>query len=200
MFSFGQLALPAVANSHVVVREWKDDLGLLRKVVPGRADRSYGIQVARLAGLPPAVVARAREILAGLERDELTRGGRPSLSGSSSASSQQQLGLFVAPAAQDDHLRRRLREIDVNHLTPMQALTLIAELKDEAGVIVSTPQLHKAQRSQFPTPDAQNAQRRARDQCKVHLRVIRRFVFGSSLSCLRVWALGVGNRRWALWR
>ncbi len=74
-------ALPSVANFHVVVREWKDDIVFLRKVVPGRSDRSYGIQVARLAGLPPAVVARAREILNGLERDELSRGGRPSLSG-----------------------------------------------------------------------------------------------------------------------
>ena len=74
-------ALPSVANFHVVVREWKDDLVFLRKVVPGRSDRSYGIQVARLAGLPPAVVARAREILNGLERDELSRGGRPSLNG-----------------------------------------------------------------------------------------------------------------------
>ena len=54
-----------VVNFHVVVREWKDDLVFLHKVVPGRADRSYGIQVARLAGLPPVVVARAREILAG---------------------------------------------------------------------------------------------------------------------------------------
>src|SRR3954466_14572953 len=89
-------ALPSVANFHVVVREWKDDLVLLRKVVPGRADRSYGIQVARLAGLPPAVVARAREILAGLERDALSRGGRPSMSGAPS-SRQQQLGLFQAP-------------------------------------------------------------------------------------------------------
>jgi DNA mismatch repair protein MutS len=126
-------ALPSVANFHVVVREWKDDLVLLRKVVPGRADRSYGIHVARLAGLPPAVVARAREILAGLERDELSRGGRPSLSGSPSASSQQQLGLFAAAAGADDPVRRRLREIDVNHLTPIQALTLLAELKTEAG-------------------------------------------------------------------
>jgi DNA mismatch repair protein MutS len=126
-------ALPSVANFHVVVREWKDDLVLLRKVVPGRADRSYGIHVARLAGLPPAVVARAREMLAGLERDELSRGGRPSLSGSPSASSQQQLGLFAAAAGADDPVRRRLREIDVNHLTPIQALTLLAELKTEAG-------------------------------------------------------------------
>jgi DNA mismatch repair protein MutS len=125
-------AIPGVANYHVVVREWKDDLVLLRKVVPGRADRSYGIQVARLAGLPPAVVARAREILSGLERDELSRGGRPSLSGSQAAS-QQQLGLFVAPAGDDDPLRRRLRELDVNQLTPIQALTLLAELKDGAG-------------------------------------------------------------------
>jgi DNA mismatch repair protein MutS len=125
-------AIPGVANFHVVVREWKDDLVLLRKVVPGRADRSYGIQVARLAGLPPAVVSRAREILAGLERDELSRGGRPSLSGSDAAS-QRQLGLFAAPAAADDPLRRRLREIDVDHLTPMQALSLLADLKNEAA-------------------------------------------------------------------
>ena len=125
-------AIPSVANFHVVVREWKDDLVLLRKVVPGRADRSYGIQVARLAGLPPAVVSRAREILAGLERDELSRGGRPSLSGSQSAL-QPQLGLFAAPVDADDPLRRRLRELDVNHLTPMQALTLLADLKHEAG-------------------------------------------------------------------
>ena len=72
-------ALPGVANCHVAVREWHDDIVFLRKVLDGRSDRSYGIQVARLAGLPPAVVSRARDILGGLERDELTRGGRPSL-------------------------------------------------------------------------------------------------------------------------
>ncbi len=124
-------ALSSVANFHVVVREWKDDLVLLRKVVPGRADRSYGIQVARLAGLPPAVVARAREILAGLEHDELSRGGRPSLSGAP-RDTQQQLGLFHA-TPDDDPIRRRLRDLDVNQLTPLQALTLLAELKDQAG-------------------------------------------------------------------
>ena len=124
-------AVPGVANFHVVVREWNDDLVLLRKVVPGRADRSYGIQVARLAGLPDSVVSRAREILSGLERDELSRGGPPSLSGAPAAS-QQQLGLFQAPAEADDPLRQRLREIDVNQLTPLKALTLLAELKDAA--------------------------------------------------------------------
>jgi DNA mismatch repair protein MutS len=125
-------ALPSVANFHVVVREWKDDIVFLRKVVPGRSDRSYGIQVARLAGLPPVVVGRAREILNGLERDELSRGGRPSLSGEA-ARDQQQPGLFQAPASGDDALHTRLREIDINALTPLQALTLLAELKKEAG-------------------------------------------------------------------
>ena len=123
-------ALPSVSNFHVVVREWNDDIVFLRKVVPGRSDRSYGIQVARLAGLPAPVVVRAREILNGLERDELSRGGRPSLSGS--AEPRQQLGLFQAPAPEDDRLRERLRGLDIDNLTPLQALTLLAELKREA--------------------------------------------------------------------
>jgi DNA mismatch repair protein MutS len=75
-------------------------------------------------------VGRAREILNGLERDELSRGGRPSLS-ADGIDRQKQLGLFQAPLAADDPVHRRLREIDVDHLTPMQALTLLAELKRE---------------------------------------------------------------------
>ncbi len=126
-------ALPNVANYHVVVREWQDDIVFLRKVVPGRSDRSYGIQVARLAGLPPAVVARAREILNGLERDELSRGGRPSLSAAASDGTRQ-LGLFQAAApAADDPTVLKLRALDLDNLTPLQALTLLAELKREAG-------------------------------------------------------------------
>ena len=124
-------ALPAVVNFHVVVREWKDDIVFLRKVVPGRSDRSYGIHVARLAGLPPPVVARAREILNGLERDELSRGGRPSMSAAGSVV-QAQMGLFQAPG-QDDAILRRLRSLDINEMTPMQALALLADLKNEAG-------------------------------------------------------------------
>ena len=124
-------ALPNVANFHVVVREWQDDIVFLRKVVPGRSDRSYGIQVARLAGLPATVVARAREILNGLERDELSRGGRPSLN-ASAADGTRQLGLFQAPIA-DDPVVTRLKALDVDNLTPLQALSLIAELKREAG-------------------------------------------------------------------
>src|SRR5205823_2945213 len=65
-------ATPGVVNFHVAAREWKDDIIFLRKIVPGRSDRSYGIQVARLAGLPKPVVDRARGILGALEWDELT--------------------------------------------------------------------------------------------------------------------------------
>jgi DNA mismatch repair protein MutS len=125
-------ATPGVVNFHVSAREWKDDIVFLRKIVPGRSDRSYGIQVARLAGLPPPVIERAREILGALERDELTRSGRPSISGTRD-DPQRQLGLFQAPAAADDLLRRRLAEIDVDRMTPIQALALLAELKAEAG-------------------------------------------------------------------
>ena len=87
--------IAGVVNYHVDAREWHDEILFLRKVVPGRSDRSYGIQVARLAGLPRTVVDRAREILGALEHDELARGGRPSLS-RTPTEPQQQLGLFQA--------------------------------------------------------------------------------------------------------
>jgi DNA mismatch repair protein MutS len=124
-------ATPGVVNCHVAAREWKDDIIFLHKIVPGRSDRSYGIQVARLAGLPAGVIHRAREILAALERDELTRGGRPSLSGTPS-DPQRQLGLFHSPADEKtERLRDRIGAIDLDNTTPMAALALLAELKKE---------------------------------------------------------------------
>ena len=122
-------ALPGVVNAHVSAREYKDEIVFLRKIVPGRSDRSYGIQVARLAGLPPSVVARAKEILIGLESDELSRGGRPSLSDAPREQLSAQLGLFAAPAETHDELSRRLLSIDVDDTTPRQALELLAELR-----------------------------------------------------------------------
>ncbi|MFQ5877178.1 MAG: DNA mismatch repair protein MutS, partial [Acidobacteriota bacterium] len=76
-----ELALlrPRVKNLTMAVREWNERIVFLRKVLEGAADRSYGIQVARLAGLPAAVIERAREVLLNLEREELSRDGRPKL-------------------------------------------------------------------------------------------------------------------------
>lgn len=68
--------LPRVKNYNVAVREWNEQIIFLRKIVPGGTDKSYGIQVARLAGVPRAVLDRAREILSNLEESELTPGGR----------------------------------------------------------------------------------------------------------------------------
>jgi DNA mismatch repair protein MutS len=137
-------SLPGVVNAHVSAREWKDDIIFLRKIVPGRSDRSYGIQVARLAGLPASVISRAREILGGLESDELSRGGRPTLSGAASDPQSPQLALFARPAdsptaveadlqvrlaRRDNQVMTRLKAIDVDETTPRQALELLAELK-----------------------------------------------------------------------
>jgi DNA mismatch repair protein MutS len=123
-------ATPGVVNFHVAAREWKDDIIFLRKIVPGRSDRSYGIQVARLAGLPKTVIDRAREILGALERDELTRGGRPAVSGTAN-DPQRQLALFQTAETAVDVLRDKLAAVDVDRMTPLEALTLLAELKKE---------------------------------------------------------------------
>ena len=120
-------ALPVgIVNCHVAAREFRDTIVFLHKIVPGRSDRSYGIQVARLAGLPASVVRRATDILKSLEADELTRGGRPSLSGAPPAESHQ-LGLFQ-PAATSPVVER-LRTLNLDRITPLEALNLLAELK-----------------------------------------------------------------------
>jgi DNA mismatch repair protein MutS len=123
-------ALPAVVNCHVAAREYRDEIVFLHKIVAGRSDRSFGIHVAQIAGMPAAVVRRAAEILRALEQDELRRGGRPSLSGAPAAA-QQQLGLFQ-PAADTHPVVDRLRALGLDRLTPLDALNLLAELKREA--------------------------------------------------------------------
>jgi DNA mismatch repair protein MutS len=131
-------AWPGVANAHVAAREWKDDIVFLRKILPGRADRSYGIQVARLAGLPPKVIARAKEILIGLERDELARGGRPTHSPNPDDHTQQ-LGLFADATAEGSRRTRaelvlaRLVALDLDDTSPRAALAALAELQHLAN-------------------------------------------------------------------
>jgi DNA mismatch repair protein MutS len=124
-------ALPGVVNFHVAVREWQDEIVFLRKILPGRSDRSYGIHVAQLAGLPEPVIVRAREILGALEQDELARGGRPSVT-PTPHEPQRQLGLFQFDQG-GDRLAERLRTLDIDRLTPLEALTLLADLKKDAG-------------------------------------------------------------------
>src|SRR3989442_11798771 len=123
----------------------------LRRVLEGAADRSYGIQVARLAGLPREVIERAREVLLNLEREELSRDGRPKLArgrglpgpagtvrtGSAAPGAAEtaeggtppapsQLGLF---APEEDPVLEEIRSARIEEMTPIQALNFLADLK-----------------------------------------------------------------------
>jgi len=123
--------LPGVGNLHVSAREWKDDVIFLRKIEAGGSDRSFGIQVARLAGLPASVVVRAQEILRNLERTEFDREGRPRLAHSEEErdTSPRQLALF---SGREEALLADLRRVDPDRLTPLEALALLAELRRRA--------------------------------------------------------------------
>lgn len=116
-----------VKNYNVAVKEWDDKIIFLRRIVKGGASHSYGIQVARLAGLPAEVIERAKQVLRNLESGEF-EAGTPRLARSLRGEdpAPPQLGLFDQT---DDDLRRRLAEVDVSVLTPLEALNLLDELK-----------------------------------------------------------------------
>ncbi len=127
-FELTELAeqLSGVKNYHVAVKETGSGIVFLRKVEPGAADRSYGIEVAKLAGLPDEVVRRAREVLAEHENAEAQVSAQ--LSGESPAPRTAQLTIFT-PLSQP--VLEKLRELDPNRLTPLEALNLLAELKKQ---------------------------------------------------------------------
>ena len=111
-----------IVNLNVSVKEWNEQIIFLRKIVPGAADKSYGIQVARLAGIPRSIIARAREILATLERKE-----RDVLEETSRAVPRSpQLSLF---SAREEALVRALEAADLDQMTPIEALNKLQELK-----------------------------------------------------------------------
>src|SRR6185369_3423981 len=124
--------MPGVGNLHVSAREWRDGVVFLRKIEPGGSDRSFGIQVARLAGLPATVVVRAQEILRNLERTEFDREGRPRLARSEAGDPApvRQLALF---SGQDEAALDYLRRVDVDRMTPVEALAFLAEIKKRLG-------------------------------------------------------------------
>ncbi|HWH18413.1 MAG TPA: DNA mismatch repair protein MutS [Allosphingosinicella sp.] len=116
--------LDALSLHHVRAREWKGELVFLHEVAKGPADRSYGLAVAKLAGLPPPVLARARSVLARLEEGRAATGGI--------AAGLDDLPLFAAPAQEEaapDPLQAALAEIDADALSPREALDLVYRLK-----------------------------------------------------------------------
>ncbi len=144
------LTAPGVRNANVAVREWGERLVFLRRVQEGAADKSYGIAVARLAGLPLPVLARAREILHNLESTALDPRGRPVLAahdapasaGATPPAGGPSPGLPAdAPAApqldlfgpREARLREELRALDLSRMTPIEAMNKLAELVDRYG-------------------------------------------------------------------
>ena len=127
-FELTELAeqLSGVKNYHVSVKETGGSVVFLRRVEPGAADRSYGIEVAKLAGLPNEVVVRAREVLAEHESSEHRLSGH--LTPGAEPERPTQLTIFT-PLSQP--VLEKLREVDLNRLTPLEALNLLAELKRE---------------------------------------------------------------------
>jgi len=128
------LTKTAIKNFHVAVREWNDQVIFLRRLVPGSTSHSYGIQVARLAGLPETVIERSREVLANLEEGEFDESGRPRI-GSAHAEgghseTADQFQLFAKN--EDGEIMESLKGIDATAITPIEALNVLHELARKA--------------------------------------------------------------------
>lgn len=117
---------PRVKNLSMAVREWGDEVIFLRRVVEGAASRSYGIEVARLAGLPRTIIARARQILNNLEQGEFDETGMARLARSNGGQrGAAQMSLFAPP---ESRIIEELRAVDLDHMTPVDALNTLAML------------------------------------------------------------------------
>jgi DNA mismatch repair protein MutS len=120
--------LAHVRNYNVAVKEWEDHVVFLHKIVPGAADKSYGIHVARLAGVPREVNERAKQILARLEEEHVGENGRPKIAvkGKRSRKGDLQLTLFAAP---EHPVVEELRRLDINALSPLEALKRLSDIQ-----------------------------------------------------------------------
>ena len=119
-------SLAGVKNLNVAVREWQDEVVFLHKIVDGAADKSYGIHVARLAGVPRAVIERSKEILAQLEEEHLDPEGRAKIARPTGKPKKTHLQLTLFGPA-DHPLLDEIRQTELNNLTPLQALQLLQQ-------------------------------------------------------------------------
>ncbi len=119
--------LDDTANLNVSVREWADEVVFLHKIIPGGTDRSYGVHVARLAGVPKDVIDRARTILPQLQAHLAEGLDMPELAERAKAAAAQ-MNLFADPASR---VAREIKSADLNDMTPLEALDLLRKLKSE---------------------------------------------------------------------
>jgi DNA mismatch repair protein MutS len=128
------LTLERIKNYHVSVKEWKEDVIFLRTIVPGPSDQSYGIHVARLAGIPRTVIDRAKEILFNLEKKELDDAGLPRIAYSTTQErDKSQLLLFQEDREREtlEELREEIQNLAIESLSPLEALNFINRLKEK---------------------------------------------------------------------
>jgi DNA mismatch repair protein MutS len=127
------LTLDGIRNLNVAVKEWGDEIIFLRRIETGPADKSYGIQVARLAGLPEETVRRSKEILSNLETAELNELGAPKLAYTSDekTAEKKQAGQLDLFATQADPVMKELLGLDVMGMTPIEALNKLSEMKNK---------------------------------------------------------------------
>jgi DNA mismatch repair protein MutS len=118
-----------IKNFNFSVKEWRGDIIFLRNLVAGAASHSYGIHVARLAGMPATVISRAKEILAQLEGGAGGRAASFKVDLQAPATQPLQMGLF---SAADHHLRDELSKLDPAQMTPIEALNVLYKLTEEA--------------------------------------------------------------------
>jgi DNA mismatch repair protein MutS len=116
-----------IKNFNIAVKEWNDQIIFLRKLLPGGTSRSYGIQVARIAGLPPPLIQRAKEIVENLEKEEVDEAGMPHIAHSKERPEDSQLSLF---GFQDQRLRKWVRDLDISSMTPLEALIELNRMKE----------------------------------------------------------------------
>ncbi|RPI33969.1 MAG: DNA mismatch repair protein MutS, partial [Nitrospiraceae bacterium] len=117
-----------VKNYNVSVREWGDEIIFLRKIEEGPADKSYGIQVARLAGVPDAIIGRAKEVLYNLQNESLNTAGKPKLPGGKAKKRREQLDLF---SSAHDAVISEIVNLETDNLTPEEAHSLLIELREK---------------------------------------------------------------------
>ncbi|MBC8525713.1 MAG: DNA mismatch repair protein MutS [Candidatus Cloacimonetes bacterium] len=123
----------AVKNYNITVKEWKDKVIFLRKVVPGSADQSYGIQVAKLAGIPDKVISRAKEILNNLEKNEFSETSifEKTKRKKSSATQTDFYDFLSQKTNKERVILNELKNIDIDNLTPLKAMKFLAEIKEK---------------------------------------------------------------------
>lgn len=124
--------LQGVKNYFIAVKEMGEDIIFLRKILRGSADKSFGIQVARLAGLPSVVVKRSRQILKRLEEADISKGQISANILKEKAPEKMPMQLSMLPTSGAQEIIDKLKEIDINTLTPVNALNILCELRELA--------------------------------------------------------------------